>query len=1008
MTSLAYLNAIHPDLAFHVNDDRPPPSSHATSSSSSSSRSSHSSHSNHTARSITSRPRSMDLEGGDVVETEDIRSEDAQEEDMEHLQDELENAKREDEKYDEEQRKSRRGSERRSIDYGITRTTSPIDIDNGRLQTKMPRTVTINEPFKSSTDQYPYTTSKEGSNYNRSNTWTTVTSLIPFIGEKRSDKEYQGILPTLVKWLFGHKETSGVENNEEDPDYVPPKYRWTPILSGLLQPFSILLEIPGLTEHWYVRTVDDHPVVYQSNPVILDVGLAISMACGVVANVALISRFLERRVYTSTVVTIVGLTLHDIINVVAITIFGVVHRTDDGFTYSEAFWLCVCSTAASMFTNATLVYDLIKTKDFRKSGSGLTAKQRSLVIIVMILLVYLALGALCFNFLIPEITFQDSLYFVVVSLETVGYGDITPSHVGAKIFLLFYAPIGILNLAVTVGTARDTMVESWNAAYRRRRHEMIKRHKIRKQQRQEENIRRVAIEQQLEAIGAPVYINRGGVRAAARGKRLNVKALSEDQLNAAETQAMEEIASKQSSASVHEASLLALGGSYGMTGGMGGNGNGTSVTKLALGPDLKAEGQTSEMESEGRQKALADAARLQEELTAQSLLSEEGYREFQERMAREERMENWIKFAFALAMFIIFWLVGATVFAATENWSYFLAFYFCFVTFTTIGYGEISPHTPAGRAFFIIWAILGVATVTLLIAVLTEAYANRYKSVVRHRDPGRTLDLVNHLVHPDPSHISLTSLPSDPIHSSGQSVPINRSNQNLTSDPSVQPPDPSHLTLTDPSQPSDPSHTSHPMHHSHLNPFHHPHPHPLEVSYQILSLVRQWHLIITAERLSAGHDLLSLPNNPLYQLREDLLRRLMDDQSLTQPQRRQVEEDEEAKKMLLWTGYEKAVAGVVSLAEESIKVHELREKGRKGLIRLSGPRLWGKHGEHFKSSKHSKLSVSPKSFQPYGSSTSPSPLGSTTHTEVGSSRLTKSIGLTRDEKGRLPIIEEKQ
>ena len=30
---------------------------------------------------------------------------------------------------------------------------------------------------------------------------------------------------------------------------VEPKFRWTPILSGLIVPFSILLEIPGLTEH---------------------------------------------------------------------------------------------------------------------------------------------------------------------------------------------------------------------------------------------------------------------------------------------------------------------------------------------------------------------------------------------------------------------------------------------------------------------------------------------------------------------------------------------------------------------------------------------------------------------------------------------------------------------------------------------------------------------------------------------------------------------------------------
>ena len=264
-----------------------------------------------------------------------------------------------------------------------------------------------------------------------------------------------------------------------------------------------------------------------------------------------------------------------------------------------------------MFTNATLIYDLIKTKEFRHSGSGLTPKQRSLVIIVMILLVYMAVGALCFNFLLPEIAFQNALYFTVVSIETIGFGDITPSTIGAKIFLFFYAPLGILNLAVTVGTARDTIVESWNAAYRRRRHEVLKRHQERKQQRTEEAIHRAAIERQLEAAGIPLYVNsrNGGIRGGSKGRKLNVKALSVDQLSAAESQAMVEIASKSSSAV----------------------------------PEGAIESNTGRAVDEAFQQALTDARKLQDELAARSLISEEGYREFQDRVAKEERMENWVK-----------------------------------------------------------------------------------------------------------------------------------------------------------------------------------------------------------------------------------------------------------------------------------------------------------------------------------------------------------------------------
>ncbi|KAK8847583.1 hypothetical protein IAR55_005442 [Kwoniella newhampshirensis] len=532
----------------------------------------------------------------------------------------------------------------------------------------------------------------------------------------RHDPSYVGFWHSLRIFIVGSPSSTSSSQQQpdpSDPDYVPPKYRWTPILSGLLQPFSILLEIPGLTEHWYVRTINNVPVVYQSNPVLLDVGLAISMACGIIANIALISRFLERRVFSSTIITIVGLTIHDVINIVAVTIFGVVHAVDDGFTYSEAFWLCVCSTAASMFTNATLIYDLVRTPDFKRSGSGLTPKQRNLVIITMMMLVYLALGALCFNFLVPHISFQNALYYTVVTIETIGFGDVTPSTIGAKIFLFFYAPVGILTLAVTVGTARDTIVESWNAAYRRRRHEMLKRHRIRKRQREEEAAKRAAIEKRLEEVGKPVWIatRGGGVRGGAKGKKLNVGALSDQDIEGVEREAMNNLAISRGESRGGEALM-----------GMSHHGD-------EAGGSLEG--------GEEQKRSFDDLQRREDELNQQSLSSEEGYREIQERLAKEEKMENWIKFAFAMTLFLLFWLVGATVFCKTEDWSWFVAFYFCFVTFTTIGYGEVAPQTPAGRAFFIIWAIFGVATVTLLIAVLTEAYSRHYRNVVVVQTPAQ-------------------------------------------------------------------------------------------------------------------------------------------------------------------------------------------------------------------------------------------------------------------------------
>lgn len=129
-----------------------------------------------------------------------------------------------------------------------------------------------------------------------------------------------------------------------------------------------MLEIPGLTTRWYVKTEGYNIIETQPNPVILDVGLAISMLFGVLANMALIHRFLEKRVRISTIISIACLSIHDIINITILITFGVVHRFNDGFTYGDSYWMTVGATIASLVCNITLIVDFFRTKEFIKHG----------------------------------------------------------------------------------------------------------------------------------------------------------------------------------------------------------------------------------------------------------------------------------------------------------------------------------------------------------------------------------------------------------------------------------------------------------------------------------------------------------------------------------------------------------------------------------------------------------------------------------------------------------------
>jgi len=81
--------------------------------------------------------------------------------------------------------------------------------------------------------------------------------------------------------------------------------------------------------------------------------------------------------------------------------------------------------------------------------------------------------------------------------------------------------------------------------------------------------------------------------------------------------------------------------------------------------------------------------------------------------------------------FIVFWMAGSVIFMTTEKWDFGTAAYFCFIAFTTVGYGDYSPKTPAGRSIFVAWALVGVATMTILISILVEAYSRQFKSAIR-------------------------------------------------------------------------------------------------------------------------------------------------------------------------------------------------------------------------------------------------------------------------------------
>ena len=54
---------------------------------------------------------------------------------------------------------------------------------------------------------------------------------------------------------------------------------------------------------------------------------------------------------------------------------------------------------------------------------------------------------------------------------------------------------------------------------------------------------------------------------------------------------------------------------------------------------------------------------------------------------------------------------GATFYHEVEKLNWLDSFYFCTITLTTIGYGDITPHTNLGKLFTIFYAIIGIGII---------------------------------------------------------------------------------------------------------------------------------------------------------------------------------------------------------------------------------------------------------------------------------------------------------
>ncbi|KAG0267340.1 hypothetical protein BG011_006757 [Mortierella polycephala] len=480
-----------------------------------------------------------------------------------------------------------------------------------------------------------------------------------------------------------------------------------------------------------------------SIPYWINIIIILALTMAVICNICVLFRFLERWIWHSVILSLITATMQDILCVAALVPFCILYPPSKGYVYLEGFWTMIASMVFSFTATLLMSIDLHRTPNFHLLGSGVTHKQRILI--------------------------AEAMFFVMVTITTIGFGDIVPQSTGGRVFVIFYAAGGIVLLAMAVNAIRYVIIEDLHQQFATRAKERKARRDAKREerriQRQHDEEKDKRIQETMERIKRMEvvpkdathlshYVTYHPPRHFLDGEYLRIPPMLTHGIDGSKsTSSPEEAESSQITkseaitASNADSSRELLEDDKEEEGispmldtaefsedqglELGNRRGGTHMNSelMLCGASRTHSLQAAKWSIRRLLERVFPLLRPRDSLHTLATTVADQQEVDKQQAYRESIHEYQRRLRFSAIMFLTFWLVGATIFAFIESWDFGSSVFFVFVAFSTIGYGDFVPMTMAGRAIFLAYCLVGVVALTFLASLISEVLS---KSMRRH------------------------------------------------------------------------------------------------------------------------------------------------------------------------------------------------------------------------------------------------------------------------------------